>query len=183
MKCEKCIMSVLYFVVCFAKIIARKNNCAKCKKPKVYSGVFRVTFFLILQHFVPGLAFARQVKCRLYTMREVLWKRGEIVKKNPGTVHSVQDMIRHIRLICEKVFSHFLTNLSTKRFFGEMSKEFFIWHQQFIRNSSPAIHYAWMAWQNSRHFLSFCLTHSALRKVCVEVGMVLDQCWQQIRIR
>ncbi len=37
-------------------------------------------------------------------------------------------MIRHIRLVCETVFSHF-TDLSTERFFDEMSKEFFVWHQ------------------------------------------------------
>ncbi len=43
MKCEKCIVSVSYFVVCFAKTLAKM--IAKCKKRKVHSGVFRITFF------------------------------------------------------------------------------------------------------------------------------------------
>ncbi len=58
-------------------------------------------------------------------MRELQQKRCKYMKKG-WNMSSVLDMIRHIHLVHETVFSHFIIDLSIEQFFDEALKEFFV---------------------------------------------------------
>ncbi len=62
-------------------------------------------------------------------MRELSQKRCEITKKN---VNSVQDMIYHICLVYETVFSHFVSDLSTEHLFDKIN-ELFVCCEKFVK--------------------------------------------------
>ncbi len=156
---EKCNQHDFYFglqnskaihFVCFTYDVILAGCSPKIKQSTNQRQLMLITlaYIMLFSHFWVACKnselcyyiFSYNSLCRLYTMRKLPQEKGENAKK-PQTTHSLQDMIRHIRLICEKVFLHFVTDLSSEQFFDKMSKEFFIWLKQFVRNSSPAIHY------------------------------------------